>query len=792
MAKAGEVLTTAMRHHQSGDLKTAERLYREILAQEPTHPDALHLLGVIALQVGNGSQAVELIQRAIQGNPHAAPYFGNLGAAYQSLQRPQDAIPAFENAVRLQPDFQVAHANLGRALLQVGQPETAVASLQKAISLNGKDIETRVSLGVAWKETGRLDEAVAEYRRVLEMRPDYAEVRTNLGNALKGLGKGGEALVEYQRAVRDNPKYPGAHLGLGAALSDLGRLDEAIHCFRRVLELRPDYVEALTNLGNAYKQLEQFPQAIHALQRAVELRPNDREFNLFLAMALKQAGQLEASILRYKDIVSRWPEYAEAHGNLGVALQEQGEFESAIEAYDRALELKPDFDEALAQQVYQLLQTCRWDNLAPRLQQVIESASQQDSPISPFLVLSLPSSASEQRTCAQRWAARVRCPRDRFEFAAAGTGRITIGYLSGDFREHPVANQAVELFERHDREQFSIRAYSFGPDDDSAIRDRLKSAFDEFVDIRDVSFEQAAQRIHQDGVDILVDMMGYTRLARTQIVAMRPAPLQVSFLGYPGTMGADFIDYLVADEFVVPSAAEQNYSEAIVRLPGSFMVNDSQRLVDAQPTRQAAGLPNEGFVFCSFNQSRKIRPDVFDVWMRLLQRVDGSVLWLPEPNRFAKSNLQREAVARGVSADRLVFADKRPTIAEHLARVRCADLFLDTWPYNAHASASDALFVGCPVLTRAGHTFASRVAGSMLNSIALTELITSSAAEYEETAVALATDPDRMVRLREHLAKARNSAALFDGAQFAERLEQAYRKMWARYQAGEAPSSFGA
>jgi predicted O-linked N-acetylglucosamine transferase (SPINDLY family) len=381
-------------------------------------------------------------------------------------------------------------------------------------------------------------------------------------------------------------------------------------------------------------------------------------------------------------------------------------------------------------------------------------------------------------------------PSPRAGGTPATHSRITLGYFSADVREHPVARLIVELFEKHDRSRFSVLGYSYGPDDGSALRRRIVGAFDRFADVRDLSHGQIAQRIADDGVDILIDLTGYTQHARTQVLAMRPAPIQVNYLGYPGTMGAAFIDYILVDDFIAPSSRQPFFSEKLVQLPGSYQANDSRReIAPNTPTRAQCGLPENGFVFCAFHNSYKIGPEMFDAWIRLLKEVPGSVLWLLEDNRFAPANLRREAQARGVAAERLVFAPRMP-LSEHLARHRLADVYLDAYPVNAHTTTSDALWVGCPVLTRSGDTFISRVAGSLLTTIGLPDLVTTNLADYERQALRLARDADYLADVRARILANRDRCGMFDAAHFAVGIEKAYATMWEIHAAGEAPRGF--
>ena len=369
-------------------------------------------------------------------------------------------------------------------------------------------------------------------------------------------------------------------------------------------------------------------------------------------------------------------------------------------------------------------------------------------------------------------------------------GRIRLGYLSADFRQHPVAALIVALIERHDRRDFEVTGYSFCARDRSAMRGRFTGAFDHFVDIDKMPHRQAAELIHENGIDVLIDLMGYTRYCRPTILAHRPAPIQVNYLGYPGTMAADFIDYIIVDPFLVPTDQQPFYTERLVHLPDCYQPSDTRRqMANPAPSRASCGLPEKGFVFCCFNNSYKLTPAFFDIWMRLLNAVPGSVLWLSERNDFVKDNLRREASCRGVAAERLVFLPRAP-MPEYLARLGLADLFLDTLPYNAGATANDALWTGLPVLTCAGETYVGRMAGAVLTAAGLPELITTSVEAYETLAFQLATEPGRLTAVRQKLERNRSTMPLFDTERFNRKLEAAYQRMWETWRAGEAPAAF--
>jgi predicted O-linked N-acetylglucosamine transferase (SPINDLY family) len=738
MATISEALAIAIRHHQAGRLQAAEQIYRQILQADPSHADAIHLLGA-------------------------------LGESYRVLHRIPEAIACYRRALELKPDFVEVHNNLGNLLKEQGNLDEALACYRRVLELRPDFAEVHNNVGVVLKDHGNLDEAIACYRRALELKPDFAAAHNNLGNALNDQGKPDEAIASHRRALELKPDFAEAHYNLGNALKDQGKFDEALAYYRRALELKPDYPEAHNNLGNALNDRWDLDGAVACCRRALELEPD----------------------------------YPEAHNNLGNAWKGQGELDRAVACYRRAVDLKPDYAASLGSLVHVQQHLCRWEDLPLLSRRVIEVVTGDArggiaSPVSPFVFLALPTitTAEQQLQCARQWVDRklkaTGGPRRNAARRRASDlkSKITVGYLSADLRSHAIAWLIAELIEKHDRDRFAVFGYSYGRDDRSPTRRRLIEAFDRFSDLKDASFAESAEHVAADGVDILVDLTGYTRDARTQILALRPAPVQVNYLGYPGTMGAAFMDYILVDDFVIPPGQQPFFTEKLVHLPGCYQVNDSRREISPHtPLRAECGLPDSGFVFCSFNNSYKITPEMFDAWMGLLKAVSGSVLWLLEGNRFAPANLRREAEARGVAKQRLVFAPRKP-LPEHLARHRLAGLFLDSFPYNAHTTASDALWVGLPVLTLAGRTFASRVAGSLLRTVGLPELITTSLADYQATALRLARDADSLAHLRTRLEANRMSSPLFDAGQFARNLEKAYSTMWDIYTRGREPRAF--
>jgi len=721
MVTISEALSIAIEHHRAGRLEVAVPIYRQILALDPDHAGVLHLLGVIAQQGGKNDVAIAHFRRAIGVDATNAEFHNSLGVARLALGEFDEAVACFRRALQLDPGYAEANGNLANAWKRQGWPEEAIAYYQRALQLKPDDAQTHYNLGNVWLEQGQLELAADCYGRALELKPAFAE----------------------------------AHNNLGFVRRDEGSLDEAAAYFRRVIQLRSDSAAAHVNLGQVLAERGRVCHAAASFQQALQLSHDD-------PLALY---------------------------NLGNVRRDQGKLDEAISCYRRALQGQPDLWAALGNLVNTLQHVCEWDELQPLSQRLIEAVdepadAQTAAVVPPLSVLVAPTatSARQQWLCARRWVdgqlkAAVNAGQTRKILGpSSGRPRIKIGYLSADFRAHAVAYLAVELFENHDRALFEVIGYSYGPDDGSPLRRRLMNAFDRFVDLEGDNYAESAQRIAADEVDVLVDLTGYTKSARTQILALRPAPIQVNYLGYPGTMGAPFMDYIVVDEFVVPAEQQSFFTEKLVRLPGCYQINSRREISPRTPTRNECGLPQHAFVFCAFNGSQKIVPAVFAVWMELLKQVPGSVLWLLERNRFAAANLRREAQVRQVEPERLVFAPHLP-LSEHLARYRQADLFLDTFPYSGHTTASDALWAGCPVLTIAGQTFASRVAGSLLRTVGLSELVATSIDEYRDRALCLAHDPHELTALRERLQANRESSGLFDAAAFARKLEAAFITM---------------
>ncbi len=740
------VLNQAIQAHQTGNLAAAERLYLQLMADVPGEVSARHLLGVVRAQQGRNAEALELMAAALAIRPDAPEILANHGNVLMTLGRLDEALASYDRALAAKPDHVPAWVRRGMALREMGRHAEALASQDRALALAPGFVEAHSNRGMALADLGRTDAALEAFDHALKLAPDFPDALNNRALILKALKRHDEALASCNRALALYPDFPEALNNRGIILSDMKRQGEALASYDRALALRPHYAEAWNNRAVALWELKRFAESLESCDRA-------------LAAA---------------------PDFSDAHYNRGNALSDLNRFEEALSAYEAALRTDPAHRHALSGLANAALMIGDWSRtaeLAPRLKQAVRDDS---AVIQPFVLMGY-------------WddnALQLQASRNYVRHAGPGpqqplwTGeryahdKIRVAYLSADFHQHVTAALTVEMFERHDRGRFETIAVSFGPDDKSPMRARLEKAFDRFHDARAQSDRAVAELLRRWEVDIAVDLGGHTSGARPWVLAHRPAPVQAKYMGYPGTSGSDFIDWLVADSMVVPPDQQAFFSEKIAALPDTLWVTDTARAVATPPARADNGLPEDGFVFCCFNHNWKITAPLFDIWMRLLQAVPGSVLWLLQGNASIGANLRREAAARGVDPARLIFAG-RATPEAHQARQQLADLFLDTLPYNAHTTASDALWAGLPLVTTPGNSFPARVAASILTACDMAELVTPDLAAYEALALALARDPARLAALRAKLAAGRATAPLFDTARFTRNLEAAYAAMLA-------------
>jgi len=642
-------------------------------------------------------------------------------------------------------------------------------------------------------QAGNLAEAARLYGEALRLNPNQFEALYALGVVYYQSARHADAERLLAEAIKLNPRAAEAHYFRGRALQRLNRNEDAIGAFDQSLALKPGFVDALMARGVARMSLNRYEEGLEDFDAIISAEPQNAGAWNNRGCVLQGMNKNEEALASFEKASSLKPDFLEALISGGSVLAGLKRFEEAAKNYEKALSLNPDLPYVLGNLVLYRLQCCDWRHLERDRARIASDVKAGKPVIQPFLNVTLSSSMADQLQCARssiayQWPKQSRA---LWRGESYEHDKIRVAYISADFRDHAVARLVAGLFEHHDRLRFETTGVSLVPDDGSVMRKRLRGAFDHFIDADRQSDEQVATLMRRMDIDIAVDLMGFTSGCRPGILGFRPAPVHVNFLGYPGTMGAPYVDYIVADRIVIPEEHRAYYTEKIVTLPDAYQCNDRRReIADAVPSRAGLGLPEDAFVFCCFNNSNKLTPEIFDIWMRLLQQVDGSVLWLLDDNPAASRNLRREAAARGIGESRLVFA-QRLKPANHLARHRAADIFLDTLPYGAHTTASDALWAGLPVLTSRGSTFAGRVGASLLLAVDLPELVTDSLASYEALALKLARDRNALDVLRKKLARNRETCALFDTARFTRHFEAALTTMRERQRAGKAPAHFG-
>ena len=726
---------------------------------EPTLLDEMLVEATELHQKGDINEAERLYRRLLEQAPGHFDALNRL--AIVALQRGEfaEALQRVEIALSVQPSSSAGLSNKGSILLSLKRPAEALREYARVLELDTNDADAHYNYGNALKQLKRPLCALASYDRAIALRANDPEAHCNRGVVLLELKRPEEALASFQNAIDLNPRYSDAYSNRGSAQLQLHRTADALASFDKAIELNPRCVEAFSNRGAVFARLKQHGAAFDSLDRAIALRSD----------------------------------YAEAYYHRANVLLTLRRPDEAFANFGESLRLNPDHRLAFNGMARAALNGCDWEETGKIAQTLDRVVAEGEQLILPFTLLAFPSGMKTQFESARGfWRHRMRdLPGPLWQGDPYVHDKIRIAYMSTDFREHAVAHLVAGLIEAHDRRRFEVIAMSFGPEDTSSMRRRLKGAFDQFHDANSMTDREAATLLRELEVDIVVDLNGFTEGLRPEILAFRPAPVQVNYLGYPGTTGANFIDYVIADAVVLPFSQQKYCTERIVHLPHCYQANDRKReIAPTAPTRTAACLPESGFVFCCFNNNYKITSNVFDVWMRLLNNFDESVLWLVRDNGVAERNLRAAAEARGIAASRLVFAERLPP-AQHLARHGLADLFLDTLPYNAHTTGSDALWAGLPLITCLGDAFPGRVGASLLQAVGLPELIAPTLAEYEQLARRLAGNPAELLKIRKKLQSNRLSCPLFDTERFAGGIEAAYVRMWERNQAGLPLESFG-
>ncbi len=648
-------------------------------------------------------------------------------------------------------------------------------------------LDSDLARAIALNDQGRFAEADELFASIAGAHPREPNVYLQWALTPLQMGDAERGLRLLDQALAIEPRQPLAHYNKARVFFRLARLDEAVESARAALRLAPQFAEAHATLGTALLRLRRMPEARDSLTAATRLQPNAPGPWADLSLVFIEGRDLQSALQTAQHALRLSPDHVEALLNGAAALHELGRHEEALPLIERAVALDPAHDFLLGNLATLRRILCDWRGLDAITKQITDAIERGARPAAPFGMLASGAGEAVEQSAARSMAAAFAPTKALKQMPAYRHDKIRVGYFSSDFYEHATAYLMAELVEVHDRSRFEIIGFSLQRSPADSMRLRLEQGCDSFIDLATLSDAAAVEQVRRMEIDIAVDLKGYTTGSRPVLFANRLAPVQANYLGYPGTMGAPFMDYLIADRVCVPKASEGFYDEKIVRLPDSYQVNDSKRAISARRfSRAELGLPEGGVVLCCFNQSYKLAPESFDIWMRVLKANERAVLWLFECSEVAKANLRREAAARDVAAERLVFAPRMP-LADHLARHAAADLFVDTFAYNAHTTASDALWAGLPVVTLLGGTFAGRVCASLLQTVSMPELITRSPSDYEALLMELTADSERRAALRAKLAANRAKAPLFDTTRFARHIETAYLQMHERAVQGLAP-----
>jgi predicted O-linked N-acetylglucosamine transferase (SPINDLY family) len=809
---------------QQGEFAKAEPFIKRALDENPSSDATLYNYGIMLKALDRPAEALQRFSEALAINPAVAETWNSRGTVFNELGRYEEAIADFDKAISIDPKLSAAYCNKGKPLGALKSYDQALAAFDRALQLNPEMIEAWGGRGNILGELKQYSKALKAFDRALSLNQDSVESWSGRGGALFGLNRFHEASVAYDKALSLNPKYSVAWIGRGNVFEKIQQLDEAAAAYERAITLtpdhagawlgrgnihfrqnklaealadynkafalEPDFAGALIGRGNINLKQRRLADALAEYNRALKLEPDCAEALIGRGNVLSESGLLDQASAEFNKALALQPNLADAWQGQGGVFVKKKQYADAFAAYDRAYAIMPDLQYLEGIRLHTKQYICDWSNMDAETSHLVVSIREQKLASAPFVLLSIASSSDTQLQCAKQYAADQLSSSLPWRGKTRAHDRIRVAYISSDLREHPVAWLIADVFDRHDKSRFELTAISLGGVQESAIRARIKGAVEHFIDAQSLEDDQIADYIHQREIDILVDLNGHTDGARHGVLARRPAPVQINYLGYPGTMGAEYIDYIIADRTVIPADDQHNFSEKIIYMPDSFQANDLKgHTTDKVFTRAQAGLPPDGFVFCCFNSNYKIMPEVFDLWLRILRQVEGAVLWLYAQNLTAQNNLRHEAATRGIAPDRLIFASSLP-LSEHQSRLPLADLFLDTLPFNAGATASGALSAGVPVLTRVGKTFSGRMGASLLKAVGLPELITSTAESYVSMAVELAMQPAKMAAIKRKLADNIGSTPLFDTQRFTRHLESAYLTIHAQHQRGEPPDTF--
>jgi predicted O-linked N-acetylglucosamine transferase (SPINDLY family) len=790
---AKQLFFEALALFDAGDFGNAER---QFLAAHRLAPDNLSVLTNLALVLRKQDKfaaAREWATRIISLRPGDVEILHVLAECDVHERRVTEAGTIYAEIITRAPTNAKAHNNYGLLLYNSGAAADALDCYRRAIELEPGNAATYVNLGNALRHLNRLDEADGAFEKAITLEAPLAEAWLGQGNVLFQRRRHHDALANYDNAIALKPGLANAWLGRGNALAELNRFDEAFSAYDGAIERDPTNAEAWIGRANIFTELKRYDDALGAYDKARALAPGLAETWVGLGNVLTDLERYDEATDAFDKALELNPRLASGWVGRGYLYDRLKKNDQAAGAYRMALDIEPHFPFLPGMLLFQKMLCCDWQGGDVLIAKIANDIERGQLSVDPFSWLSVATSPRSLQRCAELYSAtRFSAHRESTIPRGGSRQKLRIGYVAGEFRQHATALLLAGTLEHHDRGRFEIFAFDNGADDGSEARRRIQTAVHSVVGIRNLGDAQAVAAIRDSEIDVLVNLNGYVGAERTRIFAGRAAPVQVNYLGFPGTMGAEFMDYIIADRHVLPEEHLPFYTEKVVWLPHCYQANDRTRKIsEIEFSRVELGLPPDAFVFCCFNNNYKIMPAVFDAWMQILRQVKGSVLWLLEDNPTAAKNLRKEAAARGIDPSRMIFAG-RMGLSEHLARHRCADLFLDTSPCNAHTTASDALWAGLPVLTYQGDTFAGRVASSLLCNLDLPELVTKTSDAYIRLAAEIAENPENLAVLKRKLTKNRMTSPLFDTASFTAHLERAYEMMIARRRTGLQPEHFAA
>ena len=783
-----ESLELGLRHKSLRQFDNAVECFNLALKLRPDYIEAFYERGNTYFDQHQFEAAIASYDQAVAADPQFAPAYLNKGIGQENLGRPELAIQSYEQVIKLDPLEMRAHIYRANALHKLGKHQEAIEGFDQAILIAPQDSGLYSSRGEIHKSLRQFEAALQSFEKAVEISPNFAAAYFNAGNTYFDQGLFAKAIASYDLAVAKDSNYAQAFYNRGIGLQNLGKHELAIESYDRAIAIKPDYTDAILNRGNSLVSLKRYEDALACYEQVAAERPNDPHPYIKKADAQKEIKQFDAAHENLTKALALDSNNAEAYCIQGHVYKEQKQFALAIASYDRALEIRPDFPYLYDIRLFAKMDLCDWDGIEEQFEELAKRIADGERLASTFPPLAALDNPGLQKRVNEVWGTHSYPEVTSYPAIAPYPkhDKIRVAFVSADFRNHPVLQLTLNMFESFDKSQFELTAIALGPESQDDSTKRVQIAFDRFVWVKDMSDDQVTQMMRDLEIDIAIDLGGYTANCRAGILARRAATVQMLYLGYASTMGVPYIDYLIADEVIVPKESRQHYTEKLAYIP-IYQVNDKKVISDRVFTRTELGLPEKGTVFCCFNNSYKITPEVFDIWVEILQKVPGSVLWFYEKYPSTSVYLKKEAQKRGLDPERLVFAKYMDSMEEHLARYRMADLFLDTLPYNAHTTAGDALWAGLPVLTRMGNTFASRVAASLLESVNMPDLITTDIASYRDLAIELGKSPAKLAELKKRLDHNRMTSDLFDAKAFARNFEKLLGLVYERSLAGQLP-----